>query len=242
VALRDDIEIIATAETPLTTMILSTLKILLVLIAAGYLFRQVRKPDRFLGQLFARLMNKSHSRLTDWGLSHVRIASNFQILDAGCGGGRTIEKLAAIAPSGKIFGIDYAPGSVATSRSRNRELIRDGRVVIHQTSVSQLPFEANAFDLVTAIETQYYWPDLVNDMREILRVLKPSGTLAVISETYKGGSRDAVLGPVMKLLGSSMLGVAEHRQLFTQAGYTGVEVFEESNKGWICVTGKKPGI
>ena len=31
------------------------------------------------------------------------------------------------------------------------------------------------FDLVTAVETQYYWPDLAHDMREILRVLKPGG-------------------------------------------------------------------
>jgi len=43
------------------------------------------------------------------------------------------------------------------------------------------------FDLVTAIETQYYWPDLVNDMREILRVLAPGGTLVIIAESYKNG-------------------------------------------------------
>jgi ubiquinone/menaquinone biosynthesis C-methylase UbiE len=224
----------------LDMILLKIIKVVLVLTAAGYLVRQVRKPDRFIGRLFARLMNRSHSKLTDWGLSHVRIASTFHILDVGCGGGRTIEKLAAIAPSGKIYGIDYASGSIATSRARNKDLIRDGRVAIYQTVVSQLPFAANAFDLVTAIETQYYWPDLVGAMREIVRVLKPSGTLAVIAETYKDGSRDAVLGPVMRLLGSSSLGVAEHMELFAQAGYTAVEVFEERKNGWICVTGNKP--
>lgn len=223
-------------------MVLKIIKIVVVLAASVYVFRQVRKPDRFIGRLFAMLMNRSHSKLTDWGLSHVRIAEAFHILDVGCGGGRTIEKLAAIAPTGKIYGIDYASGSIATSRARNKELIRDGRVEIRQATVSQLPFAADAFDLVTAIETQYYWPDLVNDMREILRVLKPNATLAVVAETYKGGSRDVVLGTAMKLFGSPSLGVKEHRELFTQAGYIGVEVFEERNRGWICVTGKKPGI
>ena len=221
-------------------MLLKIIKMVLILVSAGYVVGQVRKPDRFIGRLFAMLMNRSHSKLTDWGLSHVRIAEAFHILDVGCGGGRTIEKLAAMAPSGKTYGIDYASGSVATSRARNKGPIRDGRVEIQQAAVSQLPFAADAFDLVTAIETQYYWPDLVNDMREILRVLKPTGTLAVIAETYKGGSRDVVLGPVMKLFGSSSLGVKEHRELFTQAGYTAVDVFEERNRGWICVTGKKP--
>jgi ubiquinone/menaquinone biosynthesis C-methylase UbiE len=221
-------------------MMLKIIKIVLALVAAGYVAGQVRKPDRFIGRLFAMLMNRSHSKLTDWGLSHIRIANGFHILDVGCGGGRTIEKLAAMAPSGKISGIDYASGSVATSRARNKGLIRGGRVEIQQVAVSQLPFAADAFDLVTAIETQYYWPDLVNDMREILRVLKPAGTLAVIAETYKGGSHDVVVGTLMKLFGSSSLGVKEHRELFTQAGYTAVEVFEERKRGWICVIGKKP--
>lgn len=221
-------------------MLLKIIKMVLILAAAGYVAGQVRKPDFFIGRLFAMLMNRSHSKLTDWGLSHVRIAKAFHILDVGCGGGRTIEKLAAMAPSGKIYGIDYASGSIATSRTRNKHLIRDGRVEIQLAAVSHLPFAADAFDLVTAIETQYYWPEQVNDMREILRVLKPSGTLAVIAETYKGGSRDAVLGPIMRLFGSTSLGVKEHRELFTQAGYSTVDVFEERNTGWICVTGKKP--
>jgi SAM-dependent methyltransferase len=220
--------------------LLKIVQVVVVLAATGYVAGQVRKPDRFIGRFFAMLMNRSHSKLTDWGLSHVHIAKAFHILDVGCGGGRTIEKLAAMAPSGKIYGIDYASGSVATSRTRNKRLIGEGRVEIQLAAVSRLPFAADAFDLVTAIETQYYWPDLVNDMREILRVLKPGGTLAVIAETYKGGSRDVVLGPVMKLFGSPSLGVKEHRELFTQAGYTDVDVFEERSTGWICVTGKKP--
>jgi SAM-dependent methyltransferase len=53
------------------------------------------------------------------------------------------------------------------------------------------PFEAipdDKFDLVTALETQYYWPDLVTDMQEILRVLKPGGALLIIVESYQKGS------------------------------------------------------
>ena len=56
-------------------------------------------------------------------------------------------------------------------RQTNKKLIEAGRAEIHQASVSKLPFPNDQFDLVTAVETQYYWPDLVNDMREILRVL-----------------------------------------------------------------------
>jgi ubiquinone/menaquinone biosynthesis C-methylase UbiE len=185
-------------------------------------------------------MNISHSGLTDWGLTHVSIEKRFTILDVGCGGGRTIQKLAAIATEGMLYGIDYAKGSVAASRGKNAQLIKAGRVEIQRASVSQLPFPDNKFDLVTAVETQYYWPDLVKDMREILRVLKPGGTLIIIAETYKDGRYDMLKGPVMKLLRSTSLSVDEHRELFSTAGYTDVQMFEERNKGWICGTGIKP--
>ena len=221
-------------------MALVILKITLALFAMAYVMRQVRKPDRWLGQLFARAMNRSHSDLTDWGLAHVQIDRGFKILDVGCGGGRTVKKLAVLAADGHVCGVDYALGSVAASRANNASLIGAGRVTIEQASVSQLPFGTDEFDLVTAIETQYYWPELVNDMREILRVLKPGGVLLVIAEHYKGGSHDFVQGAVMRLLGSSTLSVHDQRDLFEKAGYRDVEIFEQGAKGWICVTGKKP--
>ena len=215
-------------------------KVALTAAAMVYVLRQVRKPDRWLGRLFALMMNGSHSALTDWGLAHLRIEKGFEILDVGCGGGRTVQKLAALASGGRVSGIDYADGSVATSRAVNAQLIRDDRVMIEKASVSKLPFPDDSFDLVTAVETQYYWPDPVNDMREILRVLRAGCTLAVIAESYKNGKHDQVLGPVMRLLGSSRMGVPEHRALFERAGFSGVTIAEETDKGWICVTGVKP--
>jgi ubiquinone/menaquinone biosynthesis C-methylase UbiE len=185
-------------------------------------------------------MNISHSALTDWGLQHVQIEKDYTVLDVGCGGGRTIQKLTSVATEGRLYGVDYAKGSVAASRGQNAELIQAGRVEIQQGSVSQLPFSDETFDLVTAVETQYYWPDLDNDMREILRVLKPGGTLIVIAETYKGGRHDKLKRPVMKLLRSAHLSADEHRDLFSRAGYNSVEIFAELSRGWICAFGRKP--
>jgi len=210
------------------------------LVIGFYLVRQVRRPSKWIGQPFARIMNRSHSSLTDWGLQHVTIEKCCVALDVGCGGGRTIEKLAAIAAEGKVYGVDYASGSVAVSRNKNAEAIATGRVKIKQASVSQLPFADNKFDLITAIETQYYWPDLPNDMLEILRVLKPGGALLIIAEVYRGGAGHKLAAPIMKLLGSSSLSADDQRNLFSAAGYSEIQIFEEPKKGWICVSGKKP--
>ena len=211
-----------------------------VLVVVAYVLNQARKPDRWAGRLLVSLMNVSHSGMTDWGLTHARIEKSFAILDVGCGGGRTIEKLAASATDGVVCGVDYADGSVAAARAKNARSIEAGRVEIRKASVSRLPYPDGKFDVVSAVETQYYWPNPASDMKEILRVLKPGGTLIVIAESFKGGRFDALQWPVMWLLRSTHLSVDDQRALFMKAGYTDVEIVTEPSKGWICATGRKP--
>src|SRR5579863_1781963 len=104
---------------------------------------QCKKPTGLFGRLTLWRMNKSHSKLTDWGLTHTTIELGFTVLDVGCGGGRTISKLAAIAAQGKVYGIDFSEESVAASRRYNAQAMRDGRVQIHLADVEKLPFPDN---------------------------------------------------------------------------------------------------
>jgi SAM-dependent methyltransferase len=137
--------------------------------AADKVIAQCRKPSGLLGRFILWDMNRHHSKLTDWGLSHVEIKKTDTILDVGCGGGRTISKLADMASNGKVHGVDYSEESVTAAHRNNVRWIDIGRVSIRDGSVSQLSFENNTFDLVTAIETHLFWPDLPNDFREIFR-------------------------------------------------------------------------
>src|SRR5262245_47662676 len=162
------------------------LTLVLLVVLLPYVVNQVRRPTRWVGRFFLQRMNQSHSHLTDWGLSHVQVQPGFHVLDVGCGGGRTIQKLAALANVGRVDGIDYSIGSVEMSRAVNTTLIEAGRVQVEQASVSKLPFGDATLDLVTAVETHYYWPDLVADAREVLRVMKPGGVFVAIAEAYKG--------------------------------------------------------
>ena len=77
-------------------------------------------------------------------------------------------------------------------------------------------------------------------MKEILRVLKPGGTLLIVAESCKKGTYSKLQWPVMKLLRFSNLGVDDHRALFLAAGYSDVQILTQPAKGWICGIGKKP--
>jgi ubiquinone/menaquinone biosynthesis C-methylase UbiE len=203
---------------------------------------QCSKPTGWLGRFTLWRMNASHSKLTDWGLEHISVEDDYTILDVGCGGGRTVNKLAMIATQGKVCGVDYSEESVAVAKKTNARWIDAGRVEIRQGSVSQLPFPDGMFDLVTAVETHFWWPNLPGDMREVFRVIKPGGTLILIAEIYKGANTMAARLAEKYAARTSMtlLSIDEHRELCTNAGCSDVEVIEERDKGWICAIGRKP--
>ena len=150
-----------------------------------------------------------------------------------------VRRLVTLVPEGNVVGLDYSAASVAVSRETNAKEIAAGRVRIEQGSVAALPFPDRTFDIVTAVETHYYWPDLPANVGEILRVLKPGGTFALIAETYRGGPFRLVYGIVMPLLGAAFLSDAEHRDLLTKAGFTEVATMHRTGTNWICATGRK---
>src|SRR5215469_67466 len=202
---------------------------------------QCQKPTGWLGRLVVRNMNARHSGVTDWGLARISVEKHFQILDIGCGGGRTVSKLAAVATDGKVYGIDYSADSIEVANKTNRKWIEMGRVDIREGSVSQLPFATDIFDLVVAVETHFWWPDLPGDFRESLRVLKPGGTFTIVAEVYRGAETNTarLVEKYLPMTGMKLLSPDEHRDLLTESGYVNAQVEVEPGKGWIFACGKK---
>ncbi len=212
----------------------------LAILLIFWLFRQAGRPKGPLGRSMVRGWNRSHAKLSDWGLQQVILPANAVILDVGCGGGRTVSRLSDLAPAGRVVGLDVSAASAAVSRDTNAGGIESGRVQILQGSVAALPFPSGVFEIVTAVETHYYWPDLAANVKEILRVLKPGGTFLLIAEAYRGGPFRLIYGIIMPLIGAAFLSDAEHRDLLIQAGFTEVVTKHIPGKNWICATGRKP--
>lgn len=203
---------------------------------------QCQNPTGWMGRLILRNMNSRHSKVTDWGLSYASIGNQGIILDVGCGGGKTISKLAAIVTQGKVYGIDHSKESVAMAIRTNKPWIDMARVEIREASVSRLPFSDGAFDIVTAVETHFWWPDLPAGLREVLRVLKPGGRLIVIAEVYRGAQAFAskAAEKYSEKTGMALLGIEEHRQHLADAGYSDIQINTDPGKGWICCLARKP--
>ena len=64
-------------------------------------------------------MNGSHAPLTDWAFTGLEIPEGATAMDVGCGGRRTINRLAA--KEAQVYGIDFAAGSVAAKNERTAE-------------------------------------------------------------------------------------------------------------------------
>ena len=200
---------------------------------------QCQKPRGWLGKLVLWSMNRRHAGVTGWGLRQVSIGEHDMILDVGCGGGRTVATLAAGAAGRIVHGIDYSMESVNAARRTNSPFNQRGPVSIPQASVAGLPFADNTFDLVTAVETHFWWQDLAAGMQEVFRVLKPGGRMLIVAEFYNGGKWSKYADRLKRMTTMAILDVEQHRAMFSVAGFTDVRVVEEPKKGWISVVGSK---
>ena len=149
-----------------------------------------RKPVGELGDKLLDRMNESHESLAQWGVSHLDISKDDVILDIGCGGGVNVERFLSMTEN-MVYGLDYSEIAVEKSTKLNQDAIDEGRCEVIQGSVSELPFEDKTFDIVTGFETVYFWPDFVNDCKEVRRVLKDDGIMFICNEACK---RHCVIG------------------------------------------------
>lgn len=202
------------------------------------LVRQCRKPEGWFGTFVGRGMNIGHASVRKWGLTHVTVEPDACVLDVGCGGGKAVKDMAHMAPAGKVYGLDYSEEMVRLATRVNRRLIEEGRVEIRHGTVSSLPFPDGMFDLATASEACYFWPNFVDDLVEVRRVLKAGGTLLIANEAYidaRFEERNAYWASMAEM---ELHTPEEYDKLLSQAGYVSIEIDVVPEKNWISILAK----
>ena len=144
-----------------------------------------------------------------------------------------------MATEGKVYGIDYSKDCVVVAKRVNKKSINAGRVKILHATVESLPFPDDFFDLVTAVETYYFWPDLVDNLKEIRRVLKPRGFIALINEAYRHDKFEKRNAKWARLGYFTYHLPEECMKLLGEAGYSSIRIYTLESKNWITAMGAK---
>ncbi|MFC7894236.1 class I SAM-dependent methyltransferase [Streptomyces sp. NPDC057381] len=98
------------------------------------------------------------------------------VLDAGCGTGRALPPLrTAVGPSGLVVGADLTPAMLQAAVRAGRD--RAGRLLL--TDVAALPLRSRSLDAVFAAGLIAHLPDPAGNLRELARVVRPGGVLAL---------------------------------------------------------------
>ncbi len=199
-------------------------------------FQNTCKPKGIGGKIMVSMMNIGHSSMAEWGFTHIEIQVNAVCLDIGCGGGVNIKKLLEKSPHGRVVGIDHSEISVGKSRKINKAEIESKRCEILQGDVMKLPFENETFDVITAFETIYFWPDISVAFNQVYKVLKSGGTFMICNESNGENPKEEKWTNIIK--GMKIYNSEQIKKFLEDAGFTDVKI-DKSKKGWLCVVVKK---
>ena len=202
-------------------------------------------PKGKLGEELINDMNVNHENLAQWGVGHLDISKQSIILDIGCGGGVNVKRFLEMTEN-NVYGIDYSSVSVKKSIELNIEEIENKRCEIRQESVSQMSFDDNTFDIITAFETVYFWPDFSNDLNEVNRILKDDGIFMICNEAIPK-ENDERQKEFIELLNCSIYSKNELVSYLNNAGFSNIKTIINESKDsftgedstWICVIAKK---
>ena len=189
-------------------------------------FDNMRKPQGKLGNIQLKSMNKEHTPVSLWGLKHLDIKEDDIILDVGCGGGINLKRMAQKAK--KVYGIDYSIESVKLSREVNEDNIKKGKVEVLEGNVQSLPFDDNTFDIVTAFETVYFWPDIKNSFGEVKRVLKPGGIFLIGMES--NGSDNFIMRFWSRFIDMKVYSDSEIKEFLDYNDFSNITIYLRDGK------------
>lgn len=196
-------------------------------------------PEGEEGEAMLDRMNGGHhEELANWAFQYISFNGAKRALDVGCGGGANIARMLERMPEGEVWGIDHSELAVEKTLTYNIDAVRARRSGAILGDVANMGFTDEAFDIVTAFETIYFWPDPYAGLREIYRVLVPGGTLLICNEADGSSSDSYVLAMTIK--GMNIYTPRELDGMMDTMGFVDVKIYNDIERGSVCVIAKRP--
>ena len=156
------------------------------------------------------------------------------VVDLGSGGGLDVFLAAArVGPTGRAIGIDMTPEMIELAR-RNAARANNGagysNVEFHLANIDSLPLADHSVDCVISNCVINLAPDKSAVFREIARVLKPGGRLAVSDIALKQSLPEEISQDVYAYVGciSGAILIDEYKRQLIEAGFSNVQVIDSA--------------
>ncbi len=194
---------------------------------------QCMRPHGSEGIETIRNMNENHREISEFAFECIEIGENDRILDIGCGGGVNIEKFLKLTEN-NVDGLDYSEVSVAESLKRNES---SGRCRIIQANVCDMPVDDETYDVVSAFETIYFWPEISETFKEVSRIIKPKGQFMIAQGTDGNHPDDEKWLETVE--GMSVYTAPELEKYLLNAGFESVKTYVKENDYIMVVIARK---
>lgn len=150
------------------------------------------------------------------------------VVDLGSGGGLDVFLAAAkVGPTGKAIGIDMTPEMLELAKTNAKKTGYEN-VEFHQSTIDKLPLDDGSVDCVISNCVINLAPDKAAVFREIARVLKPGGRLAVSDIALKKDLPAEIEKDVMAYVGciAGAIPIADYKTGLNDAGFAHVQVID----------------
>jgi ubiquinone/menaquinone biosynthesis C-methylase UbiE len=142
------------------------------------LAQQFRQPSGIVGRVLGFLFRMNREGI-DWTIEQLDIQPTDHVLEIGFGSGLGIQRAASLATQGRVAGVDFSQTMLEQATRRNAAAIDAGLVELCLGDATALLYPENTFHKAFATNVIYFWQDPLANLRELHRVMKPGGRLAL---------------------------------------------------------------
>jgi ubiquinone/menaquinone biosynthesis C-methylase UbiE len=177
----------------------------------GRMVGQFHHPTGAGGRVAGWIMGRRSSNVARnrWAVQLLDIQSTDRVIELGCGPGVAVAAVTARATRGLVVGVDHSQVMIRQAGRRNRAAIQSGRVRLVNMPVERLSISDGPFDAALAVNTVGMWPDPTTRLRELGKLLRPGGRIALVSQPRCPGATAA----------TSEAAANELAALLAEAGY-----------------------
>lgn len=174
--------------------------------------------NRWAGAGRGEHMEEDHLPIVLPMLELLELRPDDSVLDVGCGTGWLARRLAPLLQQGRVVGMDVAEEMVRRATQASNGF---ANVQFITGNVSKIPWADRDFTKVLSVESAYYWPEPADGLKEIVRVLRPSGSAWILINYYRDNPHCHQWGPILGIP-THLLSAGEWANLFSAAGFSGV--------------------